>query len=65
MHLVANILFQNDWNTLSGIIAANVARLIIEGGRDQTGCFFAAEGVKAANLMDILAEQDIDLNIHF
>lgn len=57
MQLDANVLFQNDWNTLSGIIAANVARLIIEGQRDP-GCFFAAEGVNAANLMKALPGQD-------
>ncbi|MCI1694816.1 saccharopine dehydrogenase family protein [Aneurinibacillus aneurinilyticus] len=61
LQLVSTFLYQNDWNTLSGIIAANVARLMVEGNRRKSGCFFVAEGVHVTKLIDIVGKQNIDL----
>jgi saccharopine dehydrogenase-like NADP-dependent oxidoreductase len=63
--LVSNLLYKNDWNTLSGIVAANTARLVIEGNRGKKGCFTVAEGVDAADMMDLLSRQNIDLKHKF
>lgn len=65
LQLVSNLLYKNDWNTLSGIIAANAARLVIEGNRKKFGCFFVAEGVNVTKLMDVLSDQNIFLKHTF
>jgi saccharopine dehydrogenase-like NADP-dependent oxidoreductase len=65
LQIVSNLLYKNDWNTLSGIVAANVARLIARGNQQRSGCFFVAEGVNTANLMSVLSEWNIGLKHTF
>ncbi|BBB92141.1 MAG TPA: saccharopine dehydrogenase NADP-binding domain-containing protein [Methylomusa anaerophila] len=65
LELVSNLLYKNDWNTLSGIVAANAARLVAEGNRERAGCFFLTEGVNAAQLLELLSERNVGLSIHF
>lgn len=65
VQLTSNLLFPQDSNVLSGIIVANVARLVIETERDSGGCYFAAEGVQATKLIDLLSAQNIDLKNTF
>nr|WP_092071405.1 saccharopine dehydrogenase NADP-binding domain-containing protein [Dendrosporobacter quercicolus]NSL49369.1 saccharopine dehydrogenase NADP-binding domain-containing protein [Dendrosporobacter quercicolus DSM 1736]SDM25926.1 Saccharopine dehydrogenase NADP binding domain-containing protein [Dendrosporobacter quercicolus] len=64
VRLAANLLYRSDWNALSGKVAANVARMIIEGKQEKSGCFFAAEGVEAAKVVEALTEQNIELKLH-
>ncbi|MDR0270437.1 saccharopine dehydrogenase NADP-binding domain-containing protein [Paenibacillus sp.] len=57
--LQANLLYHDNWNLLSGIVAANVARLVLEDDRKVRGCFFAAEGIHVSKMMNLLFEQGI------
>ncbi|MGR3779424.1 saccharopine dehydrogenase family protein [Bacillus paramycoides] len=59
IRLLANLLYKNDWNTLSGIVAANITQLVLEDDRQMCGCFFAAEGIDVRKMMGLLFEQDI------
>lgn len=59
LKLVANLLSQNDWNTLSGILAAHAAKSIMEEDEKKSGCFFVAEAVQAAKLIGELSERHI------
>jgi len=59
-----DLLYENNWNRLSGKIAANVAGLIIEDYRKQCGCFFVSQGINPAPLIECLVDQNNDLRIH-
>jgi saccharopine dehydrogenase (NAD+, L-lysine-forming) len=59
VQLDAQMLYRNDWNTLSGIVAANVARLILDEDQRITGCFLAAERVSATHMIQALSDQDV------
>ncbi|GIQ70289.1 NAD-dependent epimerase/dehydratase family protein [Xylanibacillus composti] len=61
LRLGATLLYNNDWNTLSGMVAANAARLVLEDGGRAPGCKYAAEGVSPVNMMNVLGEQDVHL----
>ena len=65
LRLAANLLTNHDWNTLSGIVAANIARVLAGDNRERTGCFFAAEGIHVTELMKVLAGQNIGLTYTF
>jgi saccharopine dehydrogenase (NAD+, L-lysine forming) len=55
-------LFYNDAAKLSGIVAANAARLICEGEILGPGCFLMWEGIRISKLMALLEEQNIHAN---
>lgn len=55
--LVSSLLYNNNWNALSGIVAANAARIILENNHEKFGCFFAAEGIKGEKMMDFLLKE--------
>ncbi|MCG7409837.1 saccharopine dehydrogenase NADP-binding domain-containing protein [Paenibacillus sp. ACRRX] len=52
VHLRGSLLYPHDWNALSGIVAAQAARLIAQGHSKKPGCFFVAEGIDVSAMMD-------------
>lgn len=65
LRLSSTLLYNKDWNTLSGIVAANAARLIMEDEGRMPGCYFAVEGVSPVKMMNLLGEWNVDLTHTF
>lgn len=59
--LTSNMLYQNNWNALSGVVAANTARLLLEKDAVRSGCFFVAEGINASRMIHLLSGQNINI----
>lgn len=57
----SSLMFQGDGNRLSGIIAANSAKTIIESNCSRYGCFYLQEGIDAKIFMKNL----LDFNVIF
>jgi saccharopine dehydrogenase-like NADP-dependent oxidoreductase len=57
--LASNMLYQNNWNALSGVVAANAARLLLEKDAIRSGCFFVAEGIDVTRMMNLLSGQNV------
>jgi len=57
--LVASLVYPGDWNTLSGIVAAQAARLLVQDDQRTSGCFTAAEGVSPIKMIAALSERHI------
>ena len=56
--LISTMSFENAYK-LTGIVAANTARLIIDGFSNEPGCFLLHEGISVNEFMKLLKQQNI------
>lgn len=65
LRLASTLLYNKDWNTLSGMVAAHAARLVMEDDKRVPGCYFAMEGICPVKMMNLLGEWKVDLTHTF